>query len=189
MSSFEQLVKVVLSKSESKRWEDALKEWDLYDTDEDEDASSVCVCGKTGIRYLHKIKNIINHKTIYPVGSCCIKKFNRADLNEKISVKEKLFKLYHAVEQKEYLNLDTEIFSRKLINYLYEQGAFDSSNPIFPAESNHSFFLEMFNKRNKEDITEAQHRKIRAIMINNIIPFVRKQLAGKFLQTSNNSIG
>ena len=183
MSSFEQLVKVVLSKSVSKRWEDAIKEWDLYDTDEDECASSVCVCGKTGIRYLHRIKNSINNKTIYPIGSCCIKKFNRADLNEKITVKEKLFKLYHAVEQKEFLNLDTEIFSRKLIKYLYKEGAFDSDNPNYSSESNYNFFLDMFNKRNKEEITEPQHSKIRAIMIKNIIPFVRKQLAGKFLQS------
>ena len=182
MSSFEQLVKVVLEKSESKKWQDAIKEWDLYDTDEDEDASSVCVCGKTGIRYLHKIKNNVNNKIIYPIGSCCIEKFKRADLNEKISVKEKLFKLYHAVEQKAFLNLDTELFSRKLIKYLYNEGAFYSNDPNYPPEKNYSFFLDMFNKRNKEDITENQKRKIRAIMVNNIIPFVRKQLAGKFIK-------
>ena len=183
MSSFEQLVKVVLSKSEAKRWEDAIKEWDLCDTNEDEDALSVCVCGKTGIRYLHRIVNSINNETIYPIGSCCIKRFNRTDLNEKISVKEKLFKLYHAVDQKEFLNLDTELFSRKLIKYLYEQGAFNSNNPNYLPSSNYSFFLDMFNKRNKEDISAAQQRKIRAILVNNIIPFVQKQLAGKFISS------
>lgn len=184
MSSFEQLVKVVLEKSESKKWQDAIEEWDLYDTDEDEDASSVCVCGKTGIRYLHKIKNNVNNKIIYPIGSCCIEKFKRADLNEKISVKEKLFKLYHAVGQNKFLNLDTELFSRKLIKYLYREGAFDSDNPNYHSENSYSFFLDMFNKRNKEDITENQKRKISAIIMNNIIPFVRKQLAGKFVKKS-----
>lgn len=185
MSSIEQLTKIVLEKSEAKRWGDAIKEWDLCDTDEDEDASSVCVCGKTGIRYLHKIYNLVNHKTIYPVGSCCIKKFNRADLNEKITVKEKLFKLYHAVGTNQFLTLDTELFSRKLIKYLYREGAFESNNPNYLAETNYQFFLDMFNKRNKEDITPAQNKKIKAILLNNIIPFVKKQLNGKFISSKN----
>ena len=55
MSSLEQLAKVVLEKSESKDWDTAVKEWDLVDTNEDIDASSTCVCGKTGLRYLHRI--------------------------------------------------------------------------------------------------------------------------------------
>ena len=117
----------------------------------------------------------MNHKTIYPVGSCCIKKFNRADLNEKITVKEKLFKLYHAVDTNQFLSLDNELFSRKLIKYLCKEGAFLSSNPNYSEETSYKFFLDMFNKRNKEDITPAQDKKIKAILLNNIIPFVKKQ--------------
>lgn len=181
MSSIEKLTKIVLEKSEAKTWANAIKEWDLCDTDEDEDASSVCVCGKTGIRYLHRIINMVNHKRIYPVGSCCIKKFNRADLNEKITVKEKLFKLYHAVETNQFLSLDTELFSRKLIKYLYKEGAFSSNNPNYSEDESYKFFLDMFNKRNKDDITLAQDKKIKAILLNNIRPFVKKQLEGKFV--------
>ena len=60
MSSIEQLAKVVLEKSESKNWDIAIKEWDLVDTSEDVTVSSICVCGKPGIRYLHRITNLFN---------------------------------------------------------------------------------------------------------------------------------
>ena len=183
MSSLEQLAKVVLEKSESKDWDTAVKEWDLVDTNEDIDASSTCVCGKTGLRYLHRITNLINYQNIYPIGSCCIKRFNRADLNEKIDVEEKLFKLYHAVGSNQFLSLSPELFSRKLIKYLYAHGAFDSTNPGYTAENDYQFFLDMFNKRNKALITVKQDKKIKAILLNNIKPFIQKQLAGKFISS------
>ena len=181
MSSIEQLTKAVLEKSVSKNWDTAVKEWDLMDTSEDVTVSSICVCGKPGIRYLHRITNLFNDQTIYPVGSCCIKKFNRADLNEKIEVKEKLFELYQAVGSNKFLSLSTELFSRKLIMYLFKEGAFESNNPNYSALNNYTFFLKMFNKRDKESITPAQDKKIKAILLNNIRPFIRKQLAGKFV--------
>ena len=183
MSSIEQLAKVVIEKSESKNWNTAINEWDLVDTNEDIDASSTCVCGKTGLRYLHKINNLINQQTIYPIGSCCIKRFNRTDLNEKIDVEEKLFKLYHAVGSNQFLSLSPELFSRKLIKYLYAHGAFDSTNPGYTAKNDYQFFLDMFNKRNKALITIKQDKKIKAILLNNIRPFVKKQLEGKFISS------
>ena len=184
MSSLEQLAKVVIEKSESKNWDIAVKEWDLVDTNEDIGASSTCVCGKTGLRYLHRITNLINHQSIYPIGSCCIKRFNRTDLNEKINVEEKLFKLYHAVGSNQFLSLSPELFSRKLIKYLYANGAFDSNNPSYTAKNDYQFFLDMFNKRNKAFITIKQDKKIKAILLNNIRPFVRRELKGKFISSN-----
>ena len=184
MSSIEQLAKVVLEKSESKNWDIAIKEWDLVDTNEDIGASSTCVCGKTGLRYLHRITNFINHQSIYPIGSCCIKRFNRTDLNVKIDVEEKLFKLYHAVGSNQFLSLSPELFSRKLIKYLYAHGAFDSNNPSYSAKNDYQFFLDMFNKRNKAFITIKQDKKIKAILLNNIRPFVQRELKGKFISTN-----
>ena len=180
--SFEDLKKYVLDNSSSKNWKNAVLEWELIDTEEDEDAQSRCICGKENIRYLHRIINNTNGRMLFPVGSSCIKRFNRADLNEKISVKEKLFKLYHAVENNSYLKLTTEIFSRKLINYLYESGAFISEDGRFPARNSYEFFLKMFNKRNKDEITERERKKIAAIILNNIKPFAEKQLAKKVLK-------
>ena len=183
-SSFERLVKAVIDNSESKNWNSAVFEWELIDTEEDECAESKCICGKENIRYLHKIQNMINGNILFPVGSSCIKKFDRDELNELISVKEKLFKLYHAVDNKEFLELSPELFSRKLIKHLYEMGAFNSTNAIFPAKSNYEFFLKMFNKRN--DMSIKQDKKVKAILLNNIKPFVVEQLKNKINLKKNN---
>lgn len=178
-TSFEKLKKEILGNSVSKDWKSAVSEWVLIDTKEDEYCESECICGKENIKYLHKIKNTINGNVLFPVGSSCIKKFDRTDLNELISVKEKLFKLYHAVENKAFLELSSEIFSRKLIDYLHEEGAFESDNSLYNSTDTYDFIMQMFNKRNKEDITTKQDKKIKAILLNNIKPFVLKQLEDK----------
>lgn len=180
-SSFENLKRIVIANSKSKNFLNAVLEWKLVDTEEDELNESQCICGKENIRYLHKIQNENNGNILFPIGSSCIKKFDRSDLNELISVKEKLFKLYHAVNNKEFLELSPTLFSRKLIKYLYKNGAFESKDSRFPAEENYDFFLEMFNKKNKNDITAAQHRKIKAILLNNIKKYVEEQLKNKIL--------
>ena len=182
-SSFDRLVKTVIDKSESKNWDSAVLEWELIDTEEDECAESRCICGKENIRYLHMIKNIHNGNTLFPIGSSCIRKFGRNELNELISVKEKLFKLYHAVCNKEFLELSPALFNRKLIRYLYTIGAFDSDNVNYPAKESFEFFLKMFNKRC--DMTSGQDRKVKAILLNNIKPFVIKQLMNKVRQSDN----
>ena len=179
-SSFENLKKAIIDNSVSKIWQDAVLEWTLIDTEEDEWNESECVCGKENIRYLHRIKNLINGNELFPIGSSCIKKFDRDDLNELISVKEKLFKLYHAVGNKEFLKLSSELFSRKLIKYLYDEGAFNSTNDLYPAENNYEFFLKMFNKRS--ELTTNQDKKVKAILLNNIKPFIMARLKNKVIK-------
>lgn len=180
-SSFENLKKQILDNSVSQDWQSAVGEWELIDTEEDECCGSECICGKENIRYLHRIRNEINKKELFPVGSSCIRKFDRTDLNEKISIKEKLFKLYHAVGNNKFLELSPELFSRKLIRYLYEKGAFASKDARFSEEETYSFFLKMFNKRDKESITTNQNKKIKAILLNNIKPFVQERLKNKIV--------
>lgn len=179
--SLENLMKAVLSLSISKEWKKTVFEWELIDTEEDEEAESKCICGKENIRYLHKIKNKYNDNELFPVGSTCIKKFERADLNELMVIKERLFKLYHAVQNEEFIALDNEIFSRKLIKYLYEQGAFETNNLSFPAIKNYQFILNMFNKKNKKDITKGERRRISAIILNAVKPYVIKQINNKII--------
>ena len=41
-----------------------------------------CVCIKEHIRYLYTIRNELTGRTIYPIGSSCIKKFHRNDMDE-----------------------------------------------------------------------------------------------------------
>lgn len=179
-SSFENLKKTIINNSVSKNWQDAVLEWKLIDTEEDELNESQCICGKENIRYLHRIQNIDNGKELFPIGSSCIKKFDRTDLNELITIREKLFKLYHAVDNREFLELSPDLFSRKLIKYLYDEGAFKSENKMYSSYDNYEFFLKMFNKRS--EITLKQDKKIKAILLNNIKPFIQKRLQNKVMQ-------
>lgn len=51
---------------------------------------------------------------------------------------------------------------------------------MYPAYSTYEFFLKMFNKRN--EMTPKQDKKVKAILLNNIKPFVLKRLEGKFIK-------
>lgn len=43
---------------------------------------------------------------------------------DEINVRKQLFELLHAVEKGQYLELTPNLFSRKLLKYLYDIGAF-----------------------------------------------------------------
>ena len=45
--------------------------------------------------------------------------------------------------------------------------------------NDYQFMLDMFNKRNKSEITEQQHRKIRGLIAYSIKPFLRERLKYK----------
>lgn len=173
----ETLIRDVLEHSESQIWESAVQEWNILDVEEDEHLEQSCICGKEHLRYLFTISNDLNGNSLYPIGSSCIKKFNREDLNEEISAKEDLFKLLHAVEDNQFLTLSSEFFSRKLLKYLLDIGAFKATkwNNMNP-EDDYQFMLDMFNKRNR---TESQEKKAIAIILNSIKPFLQNYLKDK----------
>ena len=156
-----------------------MTEWEIVDCEEDDTNSKSCICGKENLYYLFTIRNTINGNTLYPIGSSCIKKFGRTDLNDEASVREKMFKLYHAIENNEFISLSTEFFSRKLIRTLYESGAFDCEYNGFDGYDDYEFFLDMFNKRDKQSITLRQRGKIRAIIVGSIRPFLKVQIERK----------
>lgn len=173
------LIMRVIQNSESSIWEDAVKEWEINDCEEDDSASEICICGKENIKYLFTIRNTINGNMLYPIGSSCIKKFNRADMKEETSLYESMFKLLHAVESNRYLSLSPELFSRKLLKYLFEQGAFDTEYNDFDGKEDYEFMLKMFNKRDKSSISMRQDKKIKAVLLNSIKPFLQNKLAEK----------
>ena len=92
---------------------------------------------------------------------------------------ESMFRLLHAVEDKQFIELSPKFFTRKLITELYERGAFDTEYNDFDGEEDYNFFLKMFSKRKKEDITYKMHKKIRAIIYNSIRPYLMSVLAEK----------
>lgn len=177
-SNFKNLMTVVLSKSNSQKWEIAVQEWEIFDCEEDTLYRGQCVCGKERLRYLFTIKNRYNGKTIFPIGSSCIKKFDREDLNEEAGVREGMFKLLRAIRDNKFIVLNTDFFSRKLLKALYDRGAFvPSEYNDYNAENDYLFMLDMFNKRRRP--SALQEKKIRAIIVTAIRPYLERELAKK----------
>ncbi|MBP5444815.1 MAG: hypothetical protein J6Y28_01460 [Acholeplasmatales bacterium] len=172
---YDNLTKAVLDKSDSKDWMSASREWEIFDCVEDNTRSTICICGKEGLRYVFTIKNMLNGNLLSPIGSTCIKKFNDSELYDEASIWEKEFKLYHAVSTNSFINLkDSGLFSRKLLRKLYEEGAikptrYNNNDPY----KDYQFLLDMFNKRNP---SERQLSKCTAIILNSIIPFIKRKL-------------
>ncbi len=176
-SNSEKLKREVIKRSQSKSWEEAVKEWDITDCEEDEFLESECVCGQEGLRYLYTIKNRETGLSLFPIGSRCIKRFEREDLNEEISVREKMYKLLHAAADRKYIELSSEFFSRKLLWKLYEEGAFKPSEYNgFDPYRDYQFMLNCFNARS---ISSKQEAKARAVIAGQILPYLRRTLKVK----------
>lgn len=184
----EKLIKTVVKHSESDCWKDAVKEWKIEDCEEDDSCTGRCICGKENIKYLYMIRNSVNREKLYPIGSSCIKKFERSDMNEEVSLREGTFKLLHAVENNMYLSLSPDLFYRKLLKWLYEQGAFNTLYNNYNGKEDYQFMLKMFNKRDKNSISPQQNKKIKAILLNSIKPFLLNALSGKS-RASNDAFG
>lgn len=176
-SYYENLLREVLDNSEANIWEEAVQEWWIEDVEEDECQDGVCICGKENLRYLFTIRNSLNNNGLYPIGSSCIKKFERTDLTSEVDVKEQLFKLLHAVENNDFLTLSSEYFSRKLLLYLYQEGAFSATAyNNFEPQKDYQFMLNMFNKRTR---SEKQDKKCVVIILNSINPYLQEKLSDK----------
>ena len=174
---YENLIKRVIDLSESNVWEHAIQEWEIFDCEIDDTMTESCICGKEHLRYLFTIRNIENGNELYPIGSTCINKFERDDLNFEVSVYEDMFRLICAVENNEYIELNSTYFSRKLLSYLFDNGVFVSNEyNNFNGANDYNFMIEMFNKRNKDEIHGSRKRKINAIIANSILPFVRSRI-------------
>ena len=174
---YENLIKSVIELSESQDWEKAVREWAIIDCEIDESLSESCVCGKENLKYLFTIRNVKNRNELYPIGSTCINKFERDDLDDEVSVYEDMFRLIRAVENKERIELNSKYFSRKLLAYLYDKDVFKANQYNgFDGENDYDFMLEMFNKRDKDEISVACHKKINAIIKNSIIPFIYRKI-------------
>jgi hypothetical protein len=175
--NYRNLMQAVMEKSETTDWESAVDEWELDDVEEDETLEESCVCGKESLRYLFTIRNIINGNYLYPIGSSCINRFDRADLAEEAAVKEQLFKLLHSIEERKFITLSSEFFSRKLLRYLYDISAFKATEyNQYEPYNDYQFLLDMFNARNR---TSRQGSKATAIILNSIKPFLQSMLYNK----------
>lgn len=181
-SNIEDLMNSVIEASVSKEWKTATEEWDITDFYEDVGCSSSCVCGKENLRYLFEITNRYNGNVLFPIGSKCIFQFNRSDLNAFTAVYESLFKLQHAMLNGMRIELNSTFFSRRLLLYLYKNKAFRPT-PYngFSGYNDYEFLLKMFNSRTPP--TEKQQRKINAIIIGSVKPYLERLLSNRVLHS------
>lgn len=173
---YENLVKVVLDASKASNWEQAVCEWEVSDWDEDEDVETSCLCGKEHIRYLFTIENTLTGRELEPIGSQCIKKFERDDLTNLTVTYEKLFKLKSALSKNEFIGLSSKYFSKNLIKYFFDEEVYNCDFNNNDGQSDYEFLIKMFNKKNKDSISDKQQKKINAIIINQIIPYLKELL-------------
>lgn len=179
----ETLIGRVLELSKSKDWKDAVNEWKIILCVEDSNSEGTCVCGEEGLRYLHILQNSLTGRVLCPVGLRGIKIFGRDDLSEQAKIQESLFNLLHAEENGTYIRLSLSLFSAELLQYLYEQGAFPSSEyNKDDGYNDYRFLVVMYNKIHraglwkKSNISKKQYKRITAIILNSIMPYLRENL-------------
>ncbi|MCU1579992.1 MAG: hypothetical protein JWP19_2196 [Rhodoglobus sp.] len=174
--SLESLVQAVLASSKSNDWRRAVNEWVVVDLEEEPAGTGVCVCGQTNLVKLFTIKNELNGAVLYPIGSVCVNKFGREDLDRQVSVFSDLHALRKALVEGQDVALTSEFFSRALLEYLLDSGAFTPDQWNFSdGERDYDFLAKMFNKRNKDTISTRQQQKIYMLLRNKVFPFVLTQ--------------
>lgn len=106
------------------------------------------------------------------------------DVSQKKKEVEKLVEIEHpnAKDMHRYISDNSQKFKLEFIKAyaLYEEGAFAPNKyNRYDGTNDYQFMLDMFNKRNKSEITEQQHRKIRGLIAYSIKPFLRERLKYK----------
>lgn len=87
------LYEIILQHSESNLPKEAIREWDIVN-DSEYDECIDCICGHKNIKYTYTIKNRINDKILFPLGSSCIRKFEYQDLIDQIKIVTNKNKIY-----------------------------------------------------------------------------------------------
>jgi len=78
------LIAIVLSKSNSKTFDEAKYEWEVVDYYIHSDET--CICGKQHIKHCHIIKHKETNEILNPVGSECVKRFNNYQMNNQANI-------------------------------------------------------------------------------------------------------
>ena len=96
-----------------------------------------------------------------------------------------MYHLAQAVKNGEKIELNSKYFSRNLLDTFYKENVFTgNAYNGYDARMDYWFLLDMFNKRNKENITTAQKRKIAVLISRYIKPHLKEQLKYKHNDTN-----
>lgn len=180
LSSFsDRLVEIVLHNSVADNWKEAVLEWVVVDCRIDERRNHSCVCGQEKLQYLYTIQNTDNSNILFPIGSSCIEKFKNKDLNKSAKIQKQLVLMKVALKEKRKIELNANFFSKDLVKYLFMEGVFAEPFKKNSEYDDYNFLLNMFNKTNKQDITEKQQSKINFLIWRFVIPYLKKQKDGQ----------
>ncbi|GIT81872.1 hypothetical protein LLS1_35410 [Leifsonia sp. LS1] len=173
--NFDALEAAVVGHSRAETWGAARREWVVVGVVGDPNSSGVCVCGHTDLRWLFTIRNTHNASELEPIGSVCVNHFEQEDLDRDVNVLPKLLALRLAYAEGRQVTLTSDFFTRGLLDYLDDAGAFfpDQWNTT-EGHEDYWFLTDMFNKRIKANITRGQNNKIRALLERRIRPFVER---------------
>ena len=165
---YRQLIHTVINNSVCQNWLDARTEWVPYGYRIDNTCTTQCICGKDHIKYIYWIINSKNQKILKPIGSTCINKFGSRSLDQYVHINSKLQLLADKVNNNEYIEFNHRYFDDQIIQYMYDQGAFGSTT----GKENTLNFLRNMLKNEKR--TDKQKRKIKAIIVLEIKPYLKK---------------
>ncbi|MFC7403167.1 hypothetical protein [Citricoccus sp. GCM10030269] len=169
--NFETLRGAVIDASLSNKWANAVQEWQVVGVEEDQRATGICVCGKTGLVYLYTIRNQQTQQALFPIGSSCINHFGIEELNTSVSALYRLLELRAAFADQKHVDLTSEYFSRAMLAYLWENGAFPPNKyNQLNGENDYDFLVDMFNRH--REFTKMQKSKVWVLLNRTIKDFV-----------------
>lgn len=161
----------MIDASVSNTWSQAVDEWEVTSVEEDQRGTGICVCGKTGLRYLYAVHNRQTERTLFPIGSSCVNLFEVEELNVSVDVLRRLLELRDAFAARKRIELTAEYFSRSVLADLWERGAFPPNKFNRRNGTNdYKFLLDLFNQRHA--FTEAEERKVWVLINKTIKTFV-----------------
>ena len=155
----------IMAKSESRKWEQAIKEWTVVGCYEDRYKKKICVCGKGHLQYVFMLVNKYNDLIIYPIGKDCIKKLGRQDLTQEAEFFIERKKLENFAKEN-YLTLANCGLSKKMLIQLYKEGVFKpNKHNNYKPDVDCRFLIKMIDKKDKSNISENEQKKIKALML------------------------
>ena len=113
------LYDAVLETSKADTWEQATKEWNEVSLIFNGIGRSNCVCGNA-IKYAYELFNGVTGKRLFPIGSDCVRHFQRISLDQQLEEEEKLLRklenLTRKAQKKEAIRVNKTDFDERLIN-------------------------------------------------------------------------
>lgn len=172
-NSFETLKKVIEQNSVANEFYRAVHEWAVTSVEEDPLSEGECVCGQQDLRYKYTIQNQRTGQPLEYIGSKCVEHFQSRELNLQVNVLRGLFDLRKKMQAGESVLLN-EDFSREILKWLHEEGAFPATQYNHNnGTEDYEFLRDMFNRRDKDGITPGQHKKIRGLLYFTVKPFIK----------------